>query len=437
MTQYCKVGFHGGGGGNHTGIGDYMRRLDEAGIPFCVKSVNNVGLAVEAAQHARNSGVPHNIILRFTQPGGAHDDLPDFALPPEQSAREHWDRVLESLANAPEFEPYKDIIWIEPTNEIDTHTQAEFLGWFSYHISQLANDQGYKVALSGHNAGQPEPEHWRLPGYQAFLRKCSERPDILAVSLHEGKLGDAFAHPETFFPHLVGRFNWLYDACDELGINRPTTFITEWAWSYNHMPGVDMALRDIAWLSELVAKHASLRGVFLWNLGGGPQWADLPNQLQRLIAPLTDYALGASFPDPPIPIPSEELEPVPPPLELPPVEPGPSPEPPPPPPVERGAPRVQYERIYLLLPPRADINWVKAAADATWERHGYTIGKSPDDAGVGDLDSKTVIAINPGEWGPGEDGRGLEGFFQKHYPDVKYQAVEAVTPSELLTIFDR
>ena len=69
--------------------------------------------------------------------------------------------------------------------------------------------------------------------------------------------------------------------------------------------------------------------------------------------------------------------------------------------------------------------------EATWERFGYTVGKSPDDAGVGDLDRRTVIAVNPSEWGPGEDGQGLEGFFASHYPGVAYNAVEAKTPAHL------
>ncbi|MCP5097418.1 MAG: hypothetical protein GY943_17880, partial [Chloroflexi bacterium] len=29
-----KIGFHTGPGGNPTGIGDWMRRIDAAGIPF-------------------------------------------------------------------------------------------------------------------------------------------------------------------------------------------------------------------------------------------------------------------------------------------------------------------------------------------------------------------------------------------------------------------
>jgi len=71
---------------------------------------------------------------------------------------------------------------------------------------------------------------------------------------------------------------------------------------------------------------------------------------------------------------------------------------PPPEPSGRGAPRVQYARTYVLLPPTADAAWADAAVLATWDRHRYTVGGSADDAGIGDLDSRRVIAVNPGEW---------------------------------------
>jgi len=50
---------------------------------------------------------------------------------------------------------------------------------------------------------------------------------------------------------------------------------------------------------------------------------------------------------------------------------------------------------------------------------------------VGALDNRAVIAVNPAEWGPGEDGTGLEGFFNTHYPGVVYKAIEAASPREL------
>lgn len=95
---------------------------------------------------------------------------------------------------------------------------------------------------------------------------------------------------------------------------------------------------------------------------------------------------------------------------------------------QRGAPREQYERVYVLLPPNAGREWAEAAIHATWDDHRYTVGGSGDDAGIGDLDSRTVIAVNPGAW-PGP--MTLEEFFQTYYPGVELLTVKAQTPEEL------
>jgi hypothetical protein len=100
-------------------------------------------------------------------------------------------------------------------------------------------------------------------------------------------------------------------------------------------------------------------------------------------------------------------------------------------PKARGKPREQYKRVYVLLPPGAGKEWALAVVESTWNRFGYTVGQSADDAGIGDLDQRTVIAINPEQWGPGEDGTGIEGFFKKHYPGVEFRAVTAATPADL------
>jgi hypothetical protein len=420
----------------------YMRQLDKAGIPFCVCAANSAALAIVAAEYVVASGVPHTIVLQITPPQGAALEPPDTSLPAEQVARQCWEGINRMLSSAPSLERHKGLIWLEPAAEIDTDKHVEFLGWFSYHLGQMANEQGYKVALPGHKPGQPEPEHWRLPGYQAFLRACSERPEMLAVSFHEGTLGDMAVHLETFYPYRIGRFTWMYDACDELGIDRPTTFITKWSWGETDMPRVENAMRDVLWLSELAAKYATLRGMFLWGLGGDAERSTLAGKLQKLIAPLTEYVLQARLPGPaprknPVLLGHRPVAPTAsrsrlhqrPATRSIRTEPARADQPQTAGP--RGKPRAQYKRVYVLLPPQAGKKWVHAVAEATWEMFGYTMGKNPDDAGIGDLESNTVLAVNPHLWGPGEDGSGLEGFFARYYPAVTYRAIEAKTPHQL------
>ncbi|MFN3762309.1 MAG: hypothetical protein ACK4WK_03790, partial [Anaerolineae bacterium] len=92
-----------------------------------------------------------------------------------------------------------------------------------------------------------------------------------------------------------------------------------------------------------------------------------------------------------------------------------------------GLPREQYDRTYVLLPPGAGAEWVRAILESgAWERRRWTIGGSADDAGIGALLSKTVIAINPGRW-PGD----LEAFFRQYYPGTRYVPLIAATPEEL------
>jgi len=74
---------------------------------------------------------------------------------------------------------------------------------------------------------------------------------------------------------------------------------------------------------------------------------------------------------------------------------------------------------------------VKAVVNATWDKYRYTVGASADDAGVGNLDVRRVIAVNPGGW-PGD----LEAFFEEHYPGVEYIPVEAGSPEILRDVLD-
>jgi lysostaphin len=101
-------------------------------------------------------------------------------------------------------------------------------------------------------------------------------------------------------------------------------------------------------------------------------------------------------------------------------------QPPPQPPSPRGQPRVPYDRTYVLLPPGAGAAWASAVVAGGWDKHRFTIGGSADDAGIGDLDSRRVVAVNPAAWGDG-----LPIFFETYYPGVVYVPLVANTPQVL------
>jgi murein DD-endopeptidase MepM/ murein hydrolase activator NlpD len=97
-------------------------------------------------------------------------------------------------------------------------------------------------------------------------------------------------------------------------------------------------------------------------------------------------------------------------------------------PPSRGQPRAPYSRTYVLLPPEAEAAWAQAVVDATWDAHRFTVGGSADDAGIGDLDFRRVVAVNPDAW----DGD-LQTFFDSHYPGIIYVPITAESPGAVRT----
>jgi murein DD-endopeptidase MepM/ murein hydrolase activator NlpD len=98
----------------------------------------------------------------------------------------------------------------------------------------------------------------------------------------------------------------------------------------------------------------------------------------------------------------------------------------PPPAVAIGSPRVQYARTVVLLPPPAGLDYVEAVLRATWDINRYTVGGSADDGGIGDLDQRRVIAVNPQQW-----NGDLPAWYSQNYPGIDYVPVFAATPSAL------
>jgi len=76
----------------------------------------------------------------------------------------------------------------------------------------------------------------------------------------------------------------------------------------------------------------------------------------------------------------------------------------------------------------AGVEWAHAAvAGSHCDLH--TLGYSGDDVGIGDLDDKNVIAVNPQYWPGGSTG--LQAFLNEHYPGVVYEEIVVATPAEL------
>jgi hypothetical protein len=285
-----KIGFHGGPGGNHDGIGVYYSLFDAAGIPFVIKSVDHYGHCFEASQY---SNADHVIVFRLSTAGqndGYDYDVPLYSATPLAAADLHWFKTLAKLP--PEFN--KDKVWLEVINEVDKN-RAEWLAEFAYEIALKALAGGYKVALFGWSSGEPEKAHWQGPKMLEFLRLCDLYPDRLAVALHEYSyiVSDIL----DGYPYKVGRYHLLHQVCDENDIGRPAVLITEWGWEMKKVPEVNGALNDVDFVAKEYALHKNILGAAIWGLLDY-QSSQLANLTQKLIVPVTNLALNTVYPDP-------------------------------------------------------------------------------------------------------------------------------------------
>lgn len=295
MRVPSKVGFHSGPTGNMSGIGDYWRQLSNDGIPIFHKAADGYGPLFEIVNLVPNPhNVEHHLVYRMSTRGqndGYDYDVPPYHKSPHEAAEEHWQHTRDNLP--PEFDREK--VWVEPINEIDKN-RCGWLGRFAFHVANLAHGEGFKVTLFGWSSGEPERAGWETEGMLKYLRLCAERPNQAAVSVHEYDFG--LAGFEAVYPFHVGRFQILFDVCDNHTISRPTIHITEWGWSLRQVPSWDVAEAHITKANQLYAKFPQIKGAAIWNLGKGPEFGDVHNQTQRLIAPLGEYNLNRRFDGP-------------------------------------------------------------------------------------------------------------------------------------------
>ncbi|MCI0396715.1 MAG: hypothetical protein L0332_32435 [Chloroflexi bacterium] len=280
---FNKIGFHTGVGGNTQGLDEWMAALDAAGVPIFLKSADNAEPLYMAQQLMQQSGVPHVLVFRRT---GAQYDVPNYDLPPQEAAQQHW--ALHKAAWPPELDP--SLVWIETINEVDKN-RAGWLAEFALATAQLALADGYRWAAFGWSSGEPEPEHWESPKMLEFLSLAGAYPDRLAIALHEYSF-DA-ADIGRLYPDLAGRFQALFQVCDDHLIRRPTILLTEWGWEPTHVPAPELAIEHIEWAAWLYAAYPQVKGAAIWYLGGG--FGGIADEAQLLIAPVRDYSLSHYF----------------------------------------------------------------------------------------------------------------------------------------------
>lgn len=301
-SKRFPIGFHIGPGGNRNGLReDFLDPLDRAGIAWFIMSGDDY--PGDAADIAKNSAAPHTVCFRLTGKGKGQEvgydfDVPNYNLGPENAANEHYDMTIKHLP--PEFD--RETVWLANINEVDKN-RSDWLGWFCVQWAKRAMADGIKSDHLNWSSGEPEKGHWLELGMVAFLRLAAQNPDKIAVGLHEYSY--TVDNIQDRYPYLIGRYQFLHEVVDGLGIERPTILITEWGWEYQNVPSVDRALLDIDTIAQLYVKEANIWGGATWYLG--PGFGKIADQAQKLIKPVGDLALSwqhyIDIPDEPKPPP--------------------------------------------------------------------------------------------------------------------------------------
>lgn len=382
----------------------YLRQLLASGARFpLVKAVDNLTLLAEVKALA-----PSVITVgRVTSAIEAAPNIMGADL--AQLADSLVQLILNKIAVSPELQGGRVVDYWEVVNEPAPPGVAGYrrLAQLMVLCMEKAERHGLKLGIFAFNAGTPEWAEMQAMVETGVFGRARQGGHIL--TLHEGVFYDWpidhwWGHQIPGSPVVEGagalcfRYRYLYRLLKMRGEVIPLV-VSEIRFNGADYPiSADEVVRRARWYDSEFAKDYYAWVFCPFTIGPTPGWEDCnyeyayPRLLQYMIS-----------------IRNREN-----------ARPGPE--------VPLGLPREQYPRTYVLLPPGAGREWVEAIlSSGAWDRYRWTIGGSADDAGIGALDVRTVIAVNPDRW-PGD----LAAFFQTYYPGLRYIPIQAATPQELI-----
>lgn len=283
-----SFGFHTGYGGNPTGIGSYVKDLDNAGTPATIVAADVTTGISDALSLIRNgSNVKHNLVYRVVRDGSERFAVPDYTLSPSSAARVYRDLVQPFIP--PEIKEMRRHVYIALGNEL-ARDRADWIGKWMVESALLWAADGYRVIGPNWAAGTPEPGHWLTPGMLSYLAYCQHGDDA-AVGVHEYSLTTDSMRIDGYH---IGRFMDIYDACDKEGYSYPDIIVTEFGWGRGDAPHPTDAIED---LNQVLDAYPYYPPAAIWWLGGG--YNRICDDIQKLIWPVTMLTEERPRSDPP------------------------------------------------------------------------------------------------------------------------------------------
>lgn len=392
-------------------VGQFTESLVAGGASFpVVKAVDDFGWLTHVGEVSPNT----IIVARRTSRLEGCPNVEQSGTNLDRLADDLMEIILDQLERSPEMRDLVDY-W-EAVNEPDPPGTEGYrrLSLLQIKLMERAEAEGLKLAIFSLCAGTPEWDEMQAMVETGVFARAKQGGHILA--LHEG----VFGHDEIDkwwgdlipgSPQVEGagplcfRYRYLYHLLRQRDEVVPLV-VSEIGFGGGYSDAAD-ALERAKWYDERARQDYWMWGFLPFTLGAVGGWSSQDYDYAYPV--LVDYMI--SIKDEANAKPEEATGP---------VE-DDEPEP------DRGDPREQYARVYVLLPPGTSSAWARAVVEATWETRRFTVGGSADDAGIGDLDNRTVVAVNPSGW-PSD----LALFYQTHYPGVRYIAVQADTPEQLV-----
>lgn len=274
-------------------------------------------------------------------------------------------------------------------NEAAAHDTAAIATYVAYEtrILELAEAEGLRCCVTNLSTGTPDDgrvaggdstggiETWKQ-FYVPLIARAFAGGHIYGRHAYDQD-GIDRAFQEAEYLRSIGLTGGI--VITECGLQGGFGYVGDEAW--------------LSWAKELdteLRQHPLIIGACLWTLGDwhGANW-------QTALPAVTQHIAANPTPKwtPPTP------------QEPPPTQPGSG----------RGAPRLQYERYYAVIPTEATLDEATAIFRQNWSASRRTVGGSYDDAGVGDLDTRiaALYGISPDRHGE------FAAWYAQHYPGVQ------------------